>query len=141
MQNGKVKLITPFLMLFAGALASIIMFVKKYDLYTMLWVLLIVLIVFYVIGDVARYLYMSVRPRVLPQGEIEDMITMLNSGVMEKDTEENEEDVLTDEEEFQEESLEFDTDEEYSMDEESVEEYTDENLDAVFAWLDGFMKG
>ena len=129
MQNGKVKLITPFLMLFAGALASIIMFVKKYDLYTMLWVLLIVLIVFYVIGDVARYLYMSVRPRVLPQGEIEDMITMLNSGVMEKDTEENEEDVLTDEEEFQEESLEFDTDEEYSMDEESVEEYTDENLD------------
>ncbi|MBQ6994898.1 MAG: hypothetical protein IJN64_10490 [Lachnospiraceae bacterium] len=131
MQNGKVKLITPFLMLFAGALASIIMFVKKYDLYTMLWVLLIVLIVFYVIGDVARYLYMSVRPRVLPQGEIEDMITMLNSGVMEKDTEENEEDVLTDEEEFQEESLEFDTDEEYSMDEESVEEYTDENLDEM----------
>lgn len=131
MQNGKVKLITPFLMLFAGALASIIMFVKKYDLYTMLWVLLIVLIVFYVIGDVTRYLYMSVRPRVLPQGEIEDMITMLNSGVMEKDTEENEEDVLTDEEEFQEESLEFDTDEEYSMDEESVEEYTDENLDEM----------
>lgn len=131
MQNGKVKLITPFLMLFAGALASIIMFVKKYDLYTMLWGLLIVLIVFYVIGDVARYLYMSVRPRVLPQGEIEDMITMLNSGVMEKDTEENEEDVLTDEEEFQEESLEFDTDEEYSMDEESVEEYTDENLDEM----------
>ena len=74
---------------------------------------------------------MSVRPRVLPQGEIEDMITMLNSGVMEKDTEENEEDVLTDEEEFQEESLEFDTDEEYSMDEESVEEYTDENLDEM----------
>lgn len=131
MQNGKVKLITPFLMLFAGALASIIMFVKKYDLYTMLWVLLIVLIVFYVIGDVTRYLYMSVRPRVLPQGEIEDMITMLNSGVMEKDTEENEEDVLTDEEEFQEEFLEFDTDEEYSMDEESVEEYTDENLDEM----------
>ena len=88
MQNGKVRLITPFLMLFAGALASIIMFIKKYDLYTMLWILLIVLIVFYAIGDVARYLYMSVQPRVLPQGEIEDMIAMLNSGVMEKGMEE-----------------------------------------------------
>ena len=89
----------------------------------MLWILLIVLIVFYVIGDVARYLYMSVRPRVLPQDEIEGMITMINSGVMEESIEENEEDVLTDEEEFQE--------EEYSMDEESVEEYTDENLDEM----------
>ena len=107
------------------------MFLKKYDLYTMLWVLLVVLIVFYVIGDVTRYLYMSVRPRVLPQDEIEGMITMINSGVMEESIEENEEDVLTDEEEFQEEELEFDMDEEYSMDEESVEEYTDENLDEM----------
>ena len=31
----------------------------------------------------------------------------------------------------QEEELEFDMDEEYSMDEESVEEYTDENLDEM----------
>lgn len=125
MQNGKVRLITPFLMLFAGALASIIMFIKKYDLYTMLWILLIVLIVFYAIGDVARYLYMSVQPRVLPQGEIEDMIAMLNSGVMEKGMEEIEENALIEEEEFQDENLEFD------MDEESVEEYTDENLDEM----------
>ena len=131
MQNGKVRLITPFLMLFAGALASIIMFIKKYDLYTMLWVLLIVLIVFYVIGDVARYLYMSVQPRVLPQGEIEDMIAMLNSGVMEKGMEETEGDALIEEEEFQEDNFGFDMDEEYSMDEESVEEYTDENLDEM----------
>lgn len=131
MQNDKVKLITPILMLFAGSLASVIMFLKKYDLYTMLWVLLVVLIVFYVIGDVTCYLYMSVRPRVLPQDEIEGMITMINSGVMEESIEENEEDVLTDEEEFQEEELEFDMDEEYSMDEESVEEYTDENLDEM----------
>lgn len=131
MQNDKVKLITPILMLFAGSLASVIMFLKKYDLYTMLWVLLVVLIVFYVIGDVTRYLYMSVRPRVLPQDEIEGMITMINSGVMEESIEENEEDVLTDEEEFQEEELEFDMDEECSMDEESVEEYTDENLDEM----------
>lgn len=131
MQNDKVKLITPILMLFAGSLASVIMFLKKYDLYTMLWVLLIVLIVFYVIGDVARYLYMSVQPRVLPQGEIEDMIAMLNSGVMEKGMEETEGDALIEEEEFQEDNFGFDMDEEYSMDEESVEEYTDENLDEM----------
>lgn len=129
MQNGKVRLITPFLMLFAGALASIIMFIKKYDLYTMLWVLLIVLIVFYVIGDVARYLYMSVQPRVLPQSEIEDMISMMNSGVVEMNTEEEE--VTSKEEYSEEEALEYDMDEEYSMDEESVEEYTDENLDEM----------
>lgn len=134
MQNGKARLITPFLMLFAGALASIIMFIRNYDLYTMLWVLMIVLIIFYVIGDVARYLYMSVKPRVLPQGEIEGMIAMLNSGVMEKDMVEaeeyEEEEANEDIEEFQE-DFEFDMDEEYSMDEESVDEYTDENLDEM----------
>lgn len=129
MQNGKVRLITPFLMLFAGALASIIMFIREYDLYTMLWVLLVVLIVFYVIGDVVRYLYMSVQPRVLPQNEIEDMIAMMNSGVVEMNAEEEE--VTSKEEYSEEEALEYDMDEEYSMDEESVEEYTDENLDEM----------
>ena len=129
MQNGKVRLITPFLMLFAGALASIIMFIKEYDLYTMLWVLLIVLIVFYVIGDVARYLYMSVQPRVLPQSEIEDMIALMSSGVLEKSAEETE--AVADEVDSGEEAQEYDMDEEYSMDEESVEEYTDENLDEM----------
>lgn len=129
MQNGKVRLITPFLMLFAGALASIIMFIKEYDLYTMLWVLLIVLIVFYVIGDVVRYLYASIQPRVLPQAEIEDMLSMVNSGVLEKDAEEAE--ALAEEMESEEEVLEENVDEEYSMDEEPVEEYTDENLDEM----------
>lgn len=131
MQNSKVRLITPFLMLFAGALASIIMLIKEYDFYTMLWVLLIVLIVFYIIGDVARYLYMSVQPRVLPQGEIEEMIAMMNGDVVEKDTEETEEAGDTMESDSEEEASEYGTDEEYSMDEESVEEYTDENLDEM----------
>ena len=131
MQNSKVRLITPFLMLFAGALASIIMLIKEYDFYTMLWVLLIVLIVFYIIGDVARYLYMSVQPRILPQGEIEEMIAMMNGDVVEKDTEETEEAGDTMESDSEEEASEYGTDEEYSMDEESVEEYTDENLDEM----------
>lgn len=128
MQNSKVRLITPFLMLFAGALASIIMFIKKYDFYTMLWVLLIVLIVFYMIGDVVRYLYMSVQPRVLPQDQIEEMIAMLNNSVVEKDTEETE---IVTESDSEEEVSESDMDNEDSMDEESVEEYTDEKLDEM----------
>lgn len=131
MQNSRVRLITPFLMLFAGALASIIMFIKDYDLYTMLWVLLIVLIVFYIIGDVARYLYMSVQPRVLPQDQIEKMIAAMNNSVVEKDTEETEEVVDSMESASEEEASEYDMDNEYSMDEESVEEYTDENLDEM----------
>ena len=39
--DNKVKLITPFLMLLAGSLASIIMYIRKYDFYTMLWILLV----------------------------------------------------------------------------------------------------
>ena len=40
--ENKVKLITPFLMLLAGAIASIIMYIRHFDLFTMLWVLLLV---------------------------------------------------------------------------------------------------
>lgn len=132
MQNNKVKLITPFLMLFAGALASIIMFIKEYDFYTMLWVLLIVLIVFYIIGDVARYLYASALPRVLPSDEIDAMIVTLQNSVYEKETDEEEgtwEEAVSESED--EEDAEMDMSEEDSMDDESVEEYTDENLDEM----------
>ncbi len=132
MQNSKVKLITPFLMLLAGAIASIIMYLKKYDFYKMLWVLLIVLIVFYVIGDVARYLYASVQPRVLPSNEIDAMIAAMENSVIGKEVDKEEE---TDEETVSEsegvEDEEMDMSEEDSMDDESVEEYTDENLDEM----------
>ncbi len=68
--RDKTRLITPFLMLTAGAVASIIMFVRKFELTTMLWILLVVLLVFYVLGDVARYIYASIKPRVIPQGNL-----------------------------------------------------------------------
>ena len=64
--ENKVKLITPFLMLLAGAIASIIMYIRHFDLFTMLWVLLLVLVIFYVIGDIVRYIYESIRPRIIP---------------------------------------------------------------------------
>lgn len=68
--KDKTRFITPLLMLTAGAVASIIMFVRKFELTTMLWILLAVLLVFYVIGDVARYIYASIKPRVIPQGDL-----------------------------------------------------------------------
>lgn len=72
--GNKTGLITPFFMLLAGAIASIIMYVRGFELTTMLWGLLIVLVIFYIIGDVARYLYASIRPRIIPTGDLEMMV-------------------------------------------------------------------
>ena len=68
--GNKVRLITPFLMLLAGALASIIMYIKEYDFNSMLWTLLVVLLIFYVIGDSVRYIYALIRPRIIPKIDI-----------------------------------------------------------------------
>jgi len=79
--GNKTQLITPFLMLTAGTIASIIMYVRGFDLNTMLWDLLIVLIIFYIIGDIARYLYASVRPRVIPRANInQELVEALMNG-------------------------------------------------------------
>ncbi len=72
--GNKTGLITPFLMLLAGAIASIIMYIRGYELTRMLWGLLIVLLIFYVLGDIARYLYASIRPRIIPTGDLEQMV-------------------------------------------------------------------
>ena len=72
--ENKTGLITPFLMLTAGTIASIIMYIRKFDLNRMLWWLLIVLVIFYILGDIARYLSASVRPRIIPSGNLDDMV-------------------------------------------------------------------
>lgn len=72
--GNKTRLITPFFMLLAGAIASIIMYVRNFEFTKMLWGLLIVLVVFYILGDIARYLYASIRPRIIPSKDIEQMI-------------------------------------------------------------------
>ncbi len=46
----KRKLLAPFLMLFSGAVASIVMFRLGFDLEEMLGRLLLILVVFYIIG-------------------------------------------------------------------------------------------
>lgn len=66
---NKVKMITPMIVLTAESFAVVTMYIKKYDLYKMLWILLVVLIVFYLIGDAVRYMYMRIRPRVIPEAD------------------------------------------------------------------------
>lgn len=46
----KNKLFAPFLMLLAGAVVSIVMYIKQYNLQQMLTILICVLVVFYLIG-------------------------------------------------------------------------------------------
>lgn len=72
--GNKTQLITPFLMLTAGTIASIIMYVRKFEFNRMLWGLLIVLVIFYILGDIARYLYATVRPRIIPSGNLAAMV-------------------------------------------------------------------
>lgn len=126
------KLITPFLMLFAGAVASIIMYVRHFDLYTMLWVLLVVLVVFYIIGDIVRYIYESIRPRIIPDMDEEElMLERPEDNIVAKEEGEDE-----DEQDAEKVGTEQQTEEEPDAEEEpqmadaSEEEgYTDENLD------------
>lgn len=66
MVDNKSRFITPAVMLIAGAISMLIMILKHFDLYRMLWILLVVLIIFFVIGDIARYLYSTIRPRIIP---------------------------------------------------------------------------
>lgn len=56
--SDKQRLLAPIVMLLAGAVASIAMFVKRYELKNMLLILLLVLVSFYIIGLVFAYVLM-----------------------------------------------------------------------------------
>jgi hypothetical protein len=106
MMEDKTRFITPLLMLFAGAIASIIMAVRGYELTRMLWILLIVLIIFYFLGDTARYIYSTIKPRIIPDADFSEMEKMVRenleqTGNIEEITDDKEaveEGTLTDEE-------------------------------------------
>jgi len=72
--GNKTGLITPFFMLLAGAIAAIIMYVRGFELTRMLYWLLAVLIIFYIIGDIARYIYSTIRPRIIPSEDLDGMV-------------------------------------------------------------------
>lgn len=52
----KRKWIPPFLMLFAGAVSSIIMFILHYNTQTMLTILLGILVGFYIVGSMFKWM-------------------------------------------------------------------------------------
>lgn len=121
--GNKTGLITPFFMLLAGAIASIIMYVRGFDLTTMLWGLLIVLVVFYIIGDIARYLYASIRPRIIPSGDLEMMVQRakqngdLTGNVVAFENDEQKDMEGMDADGFMSENMEYDSTEGYSDEE------------------------
>lgn len=130
--GNKTKYITPLIMLFAGAIAAIIMTIRHYELYRMLWTLLIVLIIFYVIGDVVRYLYASVRPTIIPIADVDEMLALASGELYEKD--EETENAIDDESDNAEEvtSEETENEEDDSNREAQTEEgYTEEELDEM----------
>jgi hypothetical protein len=106
MMEDKTRFITPLLMLLAGAIASIIMAVRGYELTRMLWILLIVLVIFYFLGDTARYIYSIIKPRIIPDADFSEMEKMVRenleqTGNIEEITDDKEaveEGTLTDEE-------------------------------------------
>lgn len=71
--GNKTRLITPFFMLLAGAIASIIMYVRHFELLTSLKILLLVLVNFYILGDILRYIYATIRPRIIPDMTLDDI--------------------------------------------------------------------
>lgn len=73
MRKRKAKLITPFIMLSAGLVTSLAMYLKHYPLTKMLLILLIVLVVFYFVGDTFRFVYEKFRPEELENDEGDDV--------------------------------------------------------------------
>lgn len=98
--GNKTRLITPFFMLLAGAIASIIMYVRHFELLTSLKILLLVLVIFYILGDILRYIYAAIRPRIIPDMTLDDVgreFTFENVEIKEGEDESDEE-VAEDEE-------------------------------------------
>lgn len=126
--GNKVKLITPFLMLLAGAVAAIIMYIRDFELVDMLWVLLVVLLVFYVIGDIIRYIYSAIRPRIIDQDiDYSDFIPL---SIFDDNESGNvrayEDDEKVNQESFSASGLPADEDDDAGYTEEDLQEYSDE---------------
>lgn len=62
----KIRLIPPLLTFGAGTIASIILFFTNYDWLTMLIILFVVLVVFYVLGVIAMKVFMDCSAKEIP---------------------------------------------------------------------------
>ena len=75
-------MITPIITLSAAAIAVVIMYVRDYEFYKMLWCLLAVVIIFYIIGDIVQTIYIRIKPRVIPEEEaLERMLAKKYYGI------------------------------------------------------------
>jgi hypothetical protein len=71
--DDKTRFITPLFVLLAGAISSIIMYVRHFELTAMLWALLIILVIFFFIGDTVRFIYSTIKPRIIPETDFSQM--------------------------------------------------------------------
>ncbi|MCH5254325.1 MAG: hypothetical protein J1F41_05320 [Lachnospiraceae bacterium] len=84
----KRRLIPPFVMLLAGAIVSITMYMLHYEVKTMLIVLVCVLVAFYMIGDTLRWM--------LNRFEAQNEEARMEEGeVIEKELDEEDQDTVT----------------------------------------------
>lgn len=84
----KRKLIPPFVMLLAGAIVSITMYILHYEVKTMLIVLVCVLVAFYMVGDTLRWM--------LNRFEAQNEEARMEEGeVIEKELDEADQDTVT----------------------------------------------
>ncbi len=119
--STKMKLLPALITLFAGAITSVVTFVLHYDTGKSLWILLIVLVLFYILGTVLQ----KVVYRFELQNEIEEAKRLEEEGkVVEKDAVAGEagESEGTDEAEESEEYEGSYPEEEYAQDQELSEE-------------------
>lgn len=97
----KNKLFAPFLMLFAGAVVSIVMYIKQYSMKQMLIILLCVLIAFYLIGCLIQKKVVSFMQQIKEKEEAEK--AQIEGEVIEKELSDEESSHETGEETNQEE--------------------------------------
>lgn len=68
----KIKLLPPFMTFGAGAIASVLLYLFRCDFFTMLIILFVVLVVFYILGVVAMKIFMDCPPKEEPVKETQE---------------------------------------------------------------------
>lgn len=83
------KLFAPFLMLLAGAIASIVMYINQYDLMELLLVLFSVMLLFYLIGLFIQKKVLKFMHEIQEKEEQEKEGEVIEKGALEPGEDEN----------------------------------------------------
>ena len=87
----KRKLVPPFIMLLAGAVTSIVMFLNHYEIKPMLWILVAVLVSFYIIGVMIKKVLDSFEEANKSADKLLEEGTVIKKEVTEENTGEEQE--------------------------------------------------